>query len=181
MAIDELLQARGDLRLIQGQPLHPLPKATSNPPTKKPKQAAEGAQEYLRKQAVSGGPKATIADYNSTGKETEVVRSFVSKAGSNVSAGPSRPPAPVAGPSNPRQTAAGPSNVQSSAEASLCILCRTPANHKVKNCTAVKNKPASQYVAIPFPWRSLTNSIYFSASLNSFAFWKLTMQLRTPT
>ena len=54
MAIDELLQSRGELRLIQGQPLYPLRSAVVvQPPTKKPKQAAEAVQEYLKKQATA--------------------------------------------------------------------------------------------------------------------------------
>lgn len=51
-AIDEILNSRGALNLIQGQPLHPVAKTTNVPPTKRPKETTElVAQHYREKQA----------------------------------------------------------------------------------------------------------------------------------
>ncbi|KAF5323433.1 hypothetical protein D9611_005738 [Ephemerocybe angulata] len=50
-AIDEILNVRGALSLIQGQPLHPIAKTTNVPPTKKPKETMEiVAAHYKEKQ-----------------------------------------------------------------------------------------------------------------------------------
>lgn len=51
-AIDEILNSRGALHLIQGQPLHPVKKVTNVPPTNRPKETTElVAQHYREKQA----------------------------------------------------------------------------------------------------------------------------------
>jgi len=64
-AIDEVLSARGDLHLITGQPLHPLPKQVVIPPTKKPKETMEiVAASYRQKQLKHQqgmAPAATVA------------------------------------------------------------------------------------------------------------------------
>ncbi|EAU92718.2 SHREC complex subunit Mit1 [Coprinopsis cinerea okayama7 len=90
-AIDELLNSRGQLRLIQGQPLHPLPKEVTIPPTKKPKQAADAAKEYIKKQKAGQVHQPTLADYRGGSEEIEVVRSFRTVDKNNAVAGPSRP------------------------------------------------------------------------------------------
>ncbi|TFK30824.1 hypothetical protein FA15DRAFT_608326 [Coprinopsis marcescibilis] len=124
-AIDELLNSRGQLHLIRGQPLHPIPKQTAHPPTKKPKEAADVAKQYLQKQRL-GKSRPSLAPYDDSGPPTEVVRSFMKNGQSNSVAGPStqRSTQPLASSTGQPTSTATPQPVAGSSKSTGTVAAR---------------------------------------------------------
>ncbi|GLB35984.1 putative class II histone deacetylase complex subunits 2 and 3 [Lyophyllum shimeji] len=131
-AIDRTLYQRGHIRLIAGQPLHPLRKSENIPPPSAqnlgPK-AAEGPITSSRSAQVPGPPQPHPA----APLTTEIRQS------SNAVAGPSKRPA---SPSHTEQSKPKKSKI-SSTSALPCPVCEQVPHHLVKDCPLVAQGPKS--------------------------------------